>query len=209
VTVALDEVSADFPRGTSTAIVGRSGSGKSTLVSVLALLRKPTCGEVTMGAVAVARLPARATARLRSAEIGIVFQAFHLESSLTVAENVMLPWYVARATGLRKAARAQAAQTLDVMGIGHLSNRHPNQLSGGQRQRVAIARALFGRPSLFIADEPTGSLDEDTASDVAGAILALPSALGTTVVVVTHDRAVGALADRRIGLSRGRVVASP
>lgn len=203
--IALDNVSVEFPQRTSTAIFGRSGSGKSTLVSVLALLRKPTAGEVTVGQAHASGLSGREAARLRSRQIGIVFQAFHLESSLTAAENVMLSWYFGSASEGYRAARKRAADLLEMLEIGHLAGRSPNQMSGGQRQRVAIARALFPGPALFIADEPTGNLDEDTANDVAATILSLPSALNTTVVVVTHDKTVAARADRRMGLSKGRV----
>lgn len=203
--VALDAASIEFESGTSTAIVGRSGSGKSTLISVLALMRRPSQGDVWLGGVRVTDLPSGELARLRSTEIGIVFQAFHLESSLTAAENVMLPWYFRSATGSHRSARQHASDMLEILDIGHLAGRSPNRMSGGQRQRVAIARALFPQPTLFIADEPTGNLDEDTANSVAEAIMALPSTLGATVVVVTHDRAIAARAGRRLELARGRV----
>lgn len=204
---ALDDVSIAFPRNSSTAIVGRSGSGKSTLISVLALLRMPSAGTVLIGGSDTSELSPGATARMRSTEVGIVFQAFHLEQTLTAAENVMLPWYFRSAGGSRLAAHRRAAELLELLGIGSLAGRHPNQMSGGQRQRVAIARALFPEPTLFMADEPTGNLDEDTANDVAEAILSLPPSLGTAVVLVTHDRAVAARSDRQFGLVRGRLSA--
>jgi predicted ABC-type transport system involved in lysophospholipase L1 biosynthesis ATPase subunit len=205
IVVALHDVSLKFPAKSSTAIIGRSGAGKSTLVSVLALLRKPTSGELVLDMVKTSTLSAGEMARLRSSEIGIVFQAFHLESSLTTLENVMLPWYFRSAREPRSAARRRAAYLLDALGIGHLAPRAPNQTSGGQRQRIAIARALFPEPTLFIADEPTGNLDEDTANGVADAIFSLPSALGTTVVVVTHDGDVAARAGRRVKLTKGHL----
>jgi ABC-type lipoprotein export system ATPase subunit len=198
-------VSIDFPERTSTAIVGRSGSGKSTLVSVLALLRKPNTGEVWLGEVRTSGLSSRQLATLRSTEVGIVFQAFHLEASLSAAGNVMLPWYFHSAGTPHALALRRANEVLDALGIGALAERHPNQMSGGQRQRVAIARALFAEPSIFIADEPTGNLDEDTATDVAETIFSLPLSLGTTVVVVTHDRVIAKRAGRRMVLSKGRV----
>lgn len=203
--VALRDVSLELPRSTSTAILGRSGAGKSTLVAVLALLRAPTAGEVRIGGIGANELDPLERARLRASEIGIVFQAFHLEPSFTATENVMLPWYFARRAEPRGAARARARDLLDLLGIGELAGRRPNEMSGGQRQRVAIARALFPGPSLFIADEPTGNLDEETAGVVTDALLSLPRRLGTTVLIVTHDRVVAERADRRITLVRGRL----
>lgn len=203
--VALDDVNIQFQAETSTAIVGRSGAGKSTLVSVLALLRKPTGGEVLLGNLNTSALSEPELARLRASKTGIVFQAFHLESSLTAIENVMLPWYFGSMDEDRAVARQRAGELLETLGIGHLSRRNPNQTSGGQRQRIAIARALFPQPALFIADEPTGNLDEDTANDVAETIFSLPSSLGTTVIVVTHDKVVAARAGRRVQLAKGRL----
>jgi ABC-type lipoprotein export system ATPase subunit len=203
--VALRDVTLDLPRATSTAIVGRSGAGKSTLVSVLALLRNPTRGEVHIGGTSTQALGPVARARLRAAEIGIVFQAFHLEPSFTVIDNVMLPWYFATERQPHRAARRRARELLEVLGIGELGERRPNQISGGQRQRVAIARALFPGPSLFIADEPTGNLDEETANGVADTILGLPARLGATVLVVTHDAVIAERADRRLTLVRGHL----
>ena len=201
---ALRKVSVGFPTKSSTAIVGRSGSGKSTLISVLALMRRPNDGSVRIGDVDISTLSAARIASLRATEVGIVFQSFHLENSLTAAENVMLPWFF-RSTTNRRAARLRARTVLEALEIGDLEHRRPNEMSGGQRQRVAIARALFTSPRLFIADEPTGNLDEDTANKVAETILSLPSDFGTTVVLVTHDAAVAARAQRRLSLVRGEL----
>ncbi|MCU1677615.1 MAG: transporter ATP-binding protein [Frankiales bacterium] len=207
-TCALDNVSVTFPSQTSTALVGRSGSGKSTLISVLALMRSPSSGQVIFDGRAVTDLSEGARAALRARAVGIVFQNFHLEPSMSASENVRLPWYFERRSSMsRKLSRQRAAELLDSLSIGELRDRRPNQMSGGQRQRVAIARALFMRPSIFIADEPTGNLDEDTANQVADTIFALPTVHETTVVVVTHDTAVAARADRTMMLSHGRVTA--
>ncbi len=205
--LALQDVTIDFVRATSTAILGRSGAGKSTLVSVLALLRRPTSGEVRFGDVSTSRLSSAAVARLRASEVGIVFQAFHLETSLTAAENILLPWYFRSKRESHRSARRRVEELLELLNIGALGPRHPNEMSGGQRQRVAIARALFLEPRLFIADEPTGNLDEETANSVAETILALPSRLGTTVLLVTHDRVVASRAARRFELVKGRLSA--
>jgi ABC-type antimicrobial peptide transport system, ATPase component len=208
---ALREVTVSFPAGSASAIVGRSGSGKSTLISVLSLLRRPTSGRVLLRDVVVSELSERELARAR-ASVGIVFQSFHLEPSLTAAENVMLPWYfgISAEAGRRRMSRRtayrRAVDILERLGIGALAGRRPNAMSGGQRQRVAIARALFTNPILFVADEPTGNLDEETANDVAATIFGLPATFGTTVVVVTHDAEVAAMADTRLELVRGELV---
>ena len=202
--LALRQVSVGFPTKSSTAIVGRSGSGKSTLISVLALMRRANEGSVRIGDVDISSLSPGDIASLRATEVGIVFQSFHLENSLTAAENVMLPWFF-RSTTSRRVARLRARAVLEALEIGDLELRRPNEMSGGQRQRVAIARALFTSPRLFIADEPTGNLDEDTANKVAETILSLPSDFGTTVVLVTHDAAVAARAERRLSLVRGEL----
>lgn len=202
---ALDRVTVDLPPASSTAIVGRSGSGKSTLVSVLALMRRPTGGEVVIGGERTSGLSDREVAQLRSREIGVAFQRFHLEEGLTAAENVMLPWFFGASPGGRHGARQRADELLEGLGLGGLGGRRPSQMSGGQRQRVAIARALFVEPHILVADEPTGNLDEITAGSVASVLLSLPERFGTTVVLVTHDRDVADLAERRLELSRGRV----
>jgi len=203
--IALHNIDVQFPRGSSTAIVGRSGSGKTTLISVLALMRRPTKGQVAVNGVTVSSLTNREVAALRSSAIGIAFQAYHLENSLTAVGNVMLPWFFSSESVPRWKARLRALEILSQLKIGDLADRKPNELSGGQRQRVAIGRALFSRPTLFVADEPTGNLDEDTANSVARTIFSLPSLFGTTVVVVTHDSAVAAMAGIRLELVRGEL----
>lgn len=202
---ALRDVDVRFPRGSSTAIVGRSGSGKSTLISVLSLLRRPTSGQVTLDGVIAWTLADREVAALRSTAIGIVFQSYHLDNSLSAVENVMLPWFFGSGPGPRRQARHRAAAILERLDIGSLSDRKPNEMSGGQRQRVAIGRALFPEPALFVADEPTGNLDEDTANSVATTILSLSSLFGTTVVVVTHDNTIASMAGRRLELIKGEL----
>lgn len=204
---ALSEFSHVFTPGTSTAIQGRSGSGKSTLVSILSLLRRPTSGAVWFGDVNASRLSEKEVSRLRGLSVGVVFQSFHLDYRADAAENVLLPWvYSGNKPGRRRDARVRAVELLERVGIADLANRLPSQMSGGQRQRVAIARALFNEPTLLIADEPTGNLDEDTAGKIAHDLYALPSTLGATVVVVTHDGAVAAGADVRVHLAHGRTI---
>lgn len=206
---ALRNVDVAFPRGTSTAIVGRSGSGKSTLISVLSLLRRPTSGHIELDGVEASGLSAAEVASLRSTAIGIVFQSYHLDNSLTAAENVMLPWFFQPNSSSRRLARSRAVEILERLDVGELAARKPNAMSGGQRQRVAIGRALFPEPALFVADEPTGNLDEDTANSVTETIVSLSSEFGTTVVVVTHDATVAAMASNRLELVKGELRREP
>lgn len=202
---ALADTTFACMRGASTAIVGRSGSGKSTLISVLSLLRRPSHGQVWVGGVEASSLGQRGLAALRARHVGIVFQAFHLEHSLSVVDNVMLGWnFSSQALGRREAVN-RAREDLERLGIGDLADRHPHALSGGQRQRVAIARAIFSRPTLLVADEPTGNLDESTAGDVAQLLLSLPVEHDTAVVMVTHDETIAALADARRVITAGRI----
>lgn len=202
---ALDEVSFSCAAGTSTSIMGRSGSGKSTLISVLSLLRQPTSGQVLVGGHDAAELGAAGKAAARTSRIGIVFQSFHLEPSLTVLDNVMLGWRF-RSGGLsRRDAAARVLGDLDGLGIADLAERRPHALSGGQRQRVAVARAIYARPTLLVADEPTGNLDEANAGTVAELLLSLPARYGTAVVLVTHDRAIAEMAETRLELAQGRI----
>jgi len=203
---ALRGVTVGFAQGSSTAFVGRSGSGKSTLVSVLSLMRKATSGDVRVDGVSVSSLSDSSAAALRSTRIGIVFQSYHLEPALTAVENVMLSWFFSSHAMSGGVARGHAASILDRLGVADLAERKPHEMSGGQRQRVAIGRALFPEPALFVADEPTGNLDEETANDVAQTIFSLPGVFGTTVVVVTHDAAVAAMAGRCVELVRGEIV---
>ncbi len=207
---ALDRASVTFMRGTSTAVAGRSGSGKSTLISVLALLRRPTTGSVSIAGIDTTRSTAAELAILRSRSIGVVFQAFHLEASLTAVQNVMLPWFFQARGSSRRTAIGRANYLLDALDIGALAARRPHQMSGGQKQRVAIARALFAEPALLLADEPTGNLDEETANGVSDVLMRLAGDFGTAVVVVTHDPVVAAMADASIELLHGtfRVLAS-
>ncbi|WP_203336266.1 ABC transporter ATP-binding protein [Nocardioides limicola] len=202
---ALRDVDLRLSPGSSTSFMGRSGSGKSTLVSVLSLLRRPTTGTVFIDGHDVSLLPAKKIADLRASQIGIVFQAFHLEPGLTVTENVLLAWHFRPAGMGRRAARERVLGDLERVGIADLAGRRPHTLSGGQRQRVAIARALFSRPSLLVADEPTGNLDESNASAVGELLLSLPAELGTALVIVTHDRAIAGLAQTRMELSHGQI----
>jgi ABC-type lipoprotein export system ATPase subunit len=201
--LALQDVSWSLPRGASAAVVGRSGSGKSTLISLLSLMRTPTEGVVEVLGRRTDHLSARDAAALRARHLGVVFQAFHLDERQPVWWNVALPWVFGGRGGLRR-ARRRAGELLEQVGLPGVEARRATELSGGQRQRVAIARALMARPSLLVADEPTGNLDEDTADDVVRLLYGLTEQ-GVTVVVVTHDLDVAARAQHVVRLERGRL----
>ncbi|MCJ0873019.1 ABC transporter ATP-binding protein [Streptomyces sp. AP-93] len=184
------------------AVVGPSGSGKSTLLALLGSLDRATSGRLRFEGRDLAGLSDRELAALRAHRIGFVFQQFFLLSGLTTVENV--------ATGLLYAGapvserRARAVETLRSVGLGHRLEHHPDQLSGGEKQRVAIARALIGRPALLLADEPTGALDSVSGAAVVDLLCTL-NANGTTVVVITHDRALASSFPRRVGIQDGRI----
>ncbi|PYC69757.1 ABC transporter [Micromonospora arborensis] len=199
---ALDGVTTSFASGTFTAVMGPSGSGKSTLLHCAAGLDSPTEGIVTIDGTRLNDLGEDALTRLRRDRIGFVFQAFNLVSSLTAAQNVELP---SRLAGRRPPARDVTA-ALDAVGLADRAGHRPSELSGGEQQRVAVARALITRPAVVFADEPTGALDSAASRQVLRLLRALVDDHGQTVVMVTHDPAAAAYADRILLLADGRVV---
>jgi putative ABC transport system ATP-binding protein len=199
---ALRGVSVSVARGRFTAIMGPSGSGKSTLMHCLAGLDDVSRGEVFVGDTKVTGLSARALTDLRRDRIGFVFQQFNLLPTLTVAENVRLPLAIAG----RKPDRAWFDTLVDTVGLRDRLGHRPSQLSGGQQQRVACARALVTRPEIVFADEPTGNLDSRSGAQVLGLLRDSVTAFGQTVVMVTHDPAAAAHADRVVFLADGQVV---
>lgn len=199
---ALQGVSFYIDRGDYVAIMGPSGSGKSTLMNIIGCLDKPNSGTYWLNGTAVAVLEDQALAALRNREIGFVFQTFNLLARADALHNVELPLIYA---GVGRQARlARAREALEQVGLGDRWRHRPAELSGGQRQRVAVARALVTRPSLLLADEPTGNLDSATARDILLLFDTLHRA-GNTVVVVTHDAGVAAHAQREIRLRDGRI----
>jgi putative ABC transport system ATP-binding protein len=199
--VALDGVSIQLPAGSFTAIMGPSGSGKSTFLNVAAGLDRPDAGTVMLGDTDLARLSERRLTILRRERIGFVFQAFNLLPSLTVAQNIGLPM---RLDGHRM-SRSAVSEVASRVGLEQRLRRRPSQLSGGQQQRVAIARALVTRPEVVFADEPTGALDTRTGREVLALLRQIVDGDRRTVVMVTHDPAAAAWADRVILLADGRV----
>ncbi len=202
-THALAGIHLEIRRGEYLSIAGPSGCGKSTLLSILGLLDTPTDGEYHLNGKQVAGLSFSERARIRNREIGFVFQAFNLIGDLTVYENVELPLtYRGMPSGERK-QRVQAA--LERVGMAHRMKHYPSQLSGGQQQRVAVARAVVGKPSILLADEPTGNLDSNNSE----AVMELLSELhgeGATICMVTHDPRYARYAKRTVHLFDGRIV---
>ena len=182
------------------AITGPSGSGKSSLIALAAGLERPTGGSVELLGQDLARLDEDGRARLRRGRVSLVFQAFHLLPNMTAEENVAAPLEIAR----RPAAEAVARTWLDRVGLAGRARHYPHQLSGGEQQRVALARALAPRPALLFADEPTGNLDEAKTAKVADLLFGLVAEEGAAMVLVTHDPALAARADRQVRLDGGR-----
>ena len=197
----LDGVDLDVRRGEFVAVLGPSGSGKSTLLALMAGLDRPSAGEIVLDGERVDRLSEDRLALLRRHKVGFVFQSFQLLGNLTARENVMLPMELLGWSD----ARRRADELLAAVGLGERGHHYPSQLSGGEQQRVALARAFGPRPALLLADEPTGNLDGATGRVVLDLLVALRASAGATLVLVTHDPAVAALADRRIHLRDGRI----
>ncbi|MBG9386834.1 ABC transporter ATP-binding protein [Caenimonas aquaedulcis] len=184
------------------AIVGASGSGKSTLLSIIAGLDTPTSGTVHLGGTDLFSLDEDERAALRARQVGFVFQSFQLLGNLTAVENVMLPLELAG----RKDSRKAATEMMARVGLAQRLSHYPRVLSGGEQQRVALARAFVVQPAVLLADEPTGSLDFATGETVMELMFDLNRELGTTLVLVTHDRAIAARCERRITIEAGRIV---
>ncbi len=199
---ALRGIDLEVTRGEFVALVGPSGSGKSTLMAILGCLDSPTAGTYSLDGQSVEGLSGGALARIRNEKVGFVFQTYNLLPKATVVRNVELPMLYAGAGGRER--RERALELLEKVGIPEKANRLPAELSGGQRQRVAIARALANRPALLLADEPTGALDSKTGAEVLALFQEL-NRQGHTVVLVTHDPSIAALAQRRVELYDGLI----
>jgi putative ABC transport system ATP-binding protein len=200
---ALRNVSVQFAAGEQVAIVGPSGSGKTTLLTILGTLERASAGTVNIAGLDIDRCRDRTLAGLRAHHIGFVFQSFHLQDTLSAVDNV--------ATGMLydgtrlRLRRLLARETLEQVGLGHRLNHRPGAMSGGERQRVAIARALAKSPTLILADEPTGNLDSRSGTEVLE-ILHRLGETGSTLVLITHDRAVAETFPRRLHLRDGEIV---
>jgi putative ABC transport system ATP-binding protein len=199
---ALDDVTLHIAAGEYVSIMGPSGSGKSTLLNLIGLLDRPTAGSYKLDGQDVTSLSDIDQAQVRNRKIGFVFQMFHLVPRLTAAENIELPLVLAGMPQEERRPRVESA--LEALGIADRAHHKPEQLSGGQRQRVAIARATIMEPQVMLADEPTGNLDQKSGGDVI-AILEQLVERGLTLIMVTHDPAMGQRARRRLRMMDGRL----
>jgi putative ABC transport system ATP-binding protein len=199
---ALDHVDLDIGDGEYMSIMGPSGSGKSTLLNIIGLLDRPTSGSYHLNRQDVSKLGDDALARVRREQIGFIFQFFHLVPRLTASENVELPMMLEGQSTKKRRERAQ--EVLKSVGLQTRLGHRPDQLSGGERQRVAIARAVAMRPTVLLADEPTGNLDSKSGAEIV-AILEDLNAQGISLLVVTHDQALGERAKRHLRMVDGRI----
>jgi putative ABC transport system ATP-binding protein len=201
-THALSMIDLEIHKGDYISIEGPSGCGKSTLLAILGLLDPPTSGSYRLNGNSVASLNAKDRARIRNREVGFVFQAFNLIGDLTVYENVELPLTYRDASSSER--RKAVMEALEKVGMSHRVKHHPSQLSGGQQQRVAVARALAGKPSVLLADEPTGNLDSANGEAVMGLLRELHQG-GATICMVTHDQRYANFAQRSVHLFDGKI----
>lgn len=201
----LKDVDLHIGRGEAIGMVGPSGSGKSTLLMVMAGLERADSGSIMVAGQDLTKLDEDALARFRGGNVGIVFQSFHLIPTMTAIENVAVPLELAGAAD----AHTRAEEELAIVGLKERLHHYPAQLSGGEQQRVALARALAPNPSILVADEPTGNLDENTGKQVIDLLFAGHRTRGTTLVLVTHDSGLAARCDRVVRLRSGRIDNTP
>ena len=202
--LGIDRIDLAIERAELVAIVGPSGSGKSTLGAILAGIDRPTAGSVVVDGTRIDRLTDDGLARWRGRTVGIVFQDFHLLPTLDARENVELALKLADGSMSRRERRRRSLDALDAVGLAAKAKRLPTQLSGGEQQRVAVARAVVNQPTLVVADEPTGSLDQESGAAVFDLLVGVAAA-GTTVVLITHDDRLALRADRVVSMLDGRV----
>ena len=200
---ALNRVDLSIPDGQMVAVQGPTGGGKSTLLQMLGALDRPSSGRIVLGDSDLSSLPESKLTAIRAQNVGIVFQSFNLIPTLTAQENVEMALVPLKLPASERAQRA--VEALASVGLADRGGHRPAELSGGQQQRVAIARAIVKKPSVLLADEPTGALDEDTRDDIMALLEKLWAELGLTLVIVTHDSAVAKRAQRRLHIKNGQV----
>lgn len=206
-TEVLHGITASFARGAITAIIGPSGSGKTTLLNILSLLESPTSGELQVDGRDFSTFDVNQASGFRNANIGFIFQFHYLLPEFTALENVLIPHWIGRGRPT-PALVAKAEAMMEEIGILPIRAKYPSQISGGEQQRVAIARALVHEPKIVFADEPTGNLDRETGFAVLDVMTRMVRELGTTLVMVTHDREIALRADRILELVDGRICKS-
>ena len=200
----LKGVSLDVAQGEVVSIVGASGAGKTTLLQIIGTLSRPDCGRVEIDGRDVSGLGDRALSQFRNERIGFVFQFHHLLAEFSAFENVCIPGLIGRRP--RAGVERRAAELLGLLGLAARRDHKPGQLSGGEQQRVAIARALVNSPAVLLADEPSGNLDSHNRDEIHRLFFDLRERLGQTVVIVTHDENLAAMADRKITMSDGTIL---
>ena len=200
----LKGVSLEVTVGEVVSIVGASGAGKTTLLQIMGTLSRPDSGRVEIGGEDVSSLGDKALSKFRNERIGFVFQFHHLLAEFTAFENVCIPGLIGRRP--RAEVERRAAELLDMMGLASRRDHKPGQLSGGEQQRVAIARALVNAPAVLLADEPSGNLESHNRDEIHRLFFELREKLGQTVVIVTHDENLAAMADRKITMSDGTIL---
>ena len=200
----LKGVDLEIKKGEIVSIIGKSGAGKTTLLQIMGSLLEADSGDVVIAGVALSTLSDDALSKFRNSHIGFIFQSYHLLPEFTALENVMMPMLIAG--GKRSDAELRAHELLSMVGMSHREEHKPEALSGGEQQRVAIARALMMRPSVVLADEPTGNLDSATREEIQRLFVELRDRTGQTFVIVTHDEALAERSDRTIHMSDGRIL---
>lgn len=201
----VNGVSLSIGKGEIVSVVGQSGAGKSTLLHLLGALDKPDSGSVLIDGTDIFKLPAKKQAAFRNKHIGFVFQFHHLLPEFSAVENVSVPLWIAGQG--RKQAMDNAAAILDIVGLGNKLDNKPSELSGGEQQRVAIARALVNKPSIIMADEPTGNLDSANAQSIHQLFIDLRNKLGQTFVMITHNEELAGMTDRTLTMKDGKIQA--
>lgn len=203
-TVALHELNLGFKTGSFNAIIGESGSGKSTLLNIIGTLDRPTKGEVIINGVSTRNMSKGRLADLRNETLGFVFQFHYLLPEFTALENVLMPYRIAYGKA-DKQSQQRAKEILNLVGLEKVENNLATNMSGGQQQRTAIARALMNQPKIILADEPTGNLDSQTTDSIYQLFRKINQELGTTFIIITHDRRVAEKADRIVEILDGRI----
>lgn len=203
-TVALHELNLGFKTGSFNAIIGESGSGKSTLLNIIGTLDRPTKGEVIINGVSTRNMSKGRLADLRNETLGFVFQFHYLLPEFTALENVLMPYRIAHGKA-DKQSQQRAREILNLVGLEKVENNLATNMSGGQQQRTAIARALMNQPKIILADEPTGNLDSQTTDSIYQLFRKINQELGTTFIIITHDRRVAEKADRIVEILDGRI----